>query len=89
MSVYVDSLINYKWKLGPSCHLLGDSEEELHIFARRIGLKRSWFQKKDNGTPHYDLTENKRKIAIDNGAIEINRKQVYRIIQYYRKIEVE
>lgn len=36
-------------------HLASDvSLEELHRFARRLGLKRQWFQ--DGKHPHYDLT---------------------------------
>jgi hypothetical protein len=26
--VYVDMLIDYGWRLGPSCHLLADTEED-------------------------------------------------------------
>lgn len=33
-----------------------DDEKELHDFARRLGLKRSWYQ--DKVRPHYDLTTN-------------------------------
>lgn len=73
--VYVDMLINYGWKLGPSCHMIADTEIELHELAAKIGLKRSWFQT-DSILNHYDLTGNKRKLAIANGAIEINRKQL-------------
>ena len=28
------------------CHLVGSSIEELHEFAKLIGLKRSWFENK-------------------------------------------
>lgn len=36
-------------------HLASDkSDDELHVFARRIGLKRRWFQ--DKRMPHYDLS---------------------------------
>jgi hypothetical protein len=44
MTVYLDS----------AGHLVADSLEELHRFARRIGLKREWFQ--EGRLPHYDLT---------------------------------
>ena len=43
------------------------SEEELHEFAQRIGLKRAWFQ--DGRHPHYDCTTpNMRGKAIRFGA---------------------
>lgn len=55
-----------------------ESEEELHIFARKIGLKRTWFQQPKNPSmrhAHYDLTT-QRKInqAIANGAEQIGRE---------------
>ena len=48
-----------------------ESEMELHLFAKKIGMSRSWFQ---NGGrfPHYDLTT-KRKI---NQALAAGAKQV-------------
>lgn len=56
MPVYVDPLSDWGWKYGRSCHLVTDGDvEELHEFATRIGLRRSWFQPA-NGRPHYDLT---------------------------------
>lgn len=71
MAVYVDTLIDYGWKLGPSCHLTADSLEELHEFAKRLGLKRSWFQISNQELAHYDLTKNKRALAVSYGAITV------------------
>ena len=61
--------------------------EELHSFAKRIGLKREWFQ--DNKTsPHYDLMESKRKSAIKLGAIEISsREMVLKCSKLFRNKE--
>lgn len=79
-------LIDYGWKLGPSCHLLADSVEELNEFAISIGLKLSWFQPAKGGAmPHYDLTVNKRKQAVKKGAIEIDRYQLVEMLDNYRK----
>lgn len=79
MSIYVDKLSpclpNKKWRWKESCHLIGDSISELHIFAEQIGLKRSWFQG-GSVLPHYDLTKQKRKHAINNGAIEISDEKL-------------
>lgn len=50
--------------------MLTSNLEELHEFAKRIGLKRSWFQ--DQTFPHYDLTASKRALALKHGATEIN-----------------
>ncbi len=70
MSVYVDPLMDYGWKLGASCHMYADSLKELHAAAIDAGLKTSWFQVSKLGIPHYDLTESRRKRAIRQGAIE-------------------
>ena len=51
------------------------SEMELHIFARKLGLKRKWFQQpRENSKKHshYDLTTDRKK----NQAIKLGAKQV-------------
>jgi len=72
--IYVDSvrscIPNPKWRWNKSCHLFADSLNELHEFALKLGLRRSYFQK-GSIVPHYDLTENKRKEAVKKGAKEI------------------
>lgn len=73
MPVYVDSLVDHGWELGPSCHLVGDTLDELHAFAVRIGMKRAWFQAYAS-TPHYDLTRKRRKAAVEAGAVELERR---------------
>lgn len=62
------------------CHMFADTEEELHFMANKLGLKKKWFQISNSGVPHYDICQSKRKIAINFGAIEINREQVLKII---------
>jgi hypothetical protein len=83
MTVYVDDAriparvgrIRGRWS-----HLFADSQEELHAFAERLGLQRSWFQP---GTPyggvpsrhwHYDVTESKRTEAIRLGAVAVTMR---------------
>jgi hypothetical protein len=77
MTVFVDELRTYhvvgkaarygtEW-----CHMFTDGDtNELHTMALKIQLPIRHFQDKDN-FPHYDLTPNKRKQAIQAGAIEI------------------
>jgi hypothetical protein len=75
MSVYIDDMRMYatvgtlsaRWS-----HLTADTKEELHAFAERLGMRRSWFQDKPNGLWHYDVTDNKRKRAIAMGALCIH-----------------
>ncbi len=87
MAVYVDSMrgciSNKNWKWKQCCHLVADTEKELHQFAKILYLKRSWFQNKT--TPHYDLTVGKRKLAIAKGAIAISDKKLVEMIRKYRR----
>ena len=56
-----------------SCHLTADTAEELHAFAKRLGLRRDWFQ--DGRVPHYDLTPGKRGAALVFGAVFVSAKE--------------
>jgi hypothetical protein len=79
MTIYVDGLRNWGWKLRghkvASCHMFcSDVDlEELHAFAERIGMRREWFQP-HRVTPHYDLTARRRAMAVALGAIEVDRR---------------
>lgn len=74
MAVYVDEAV-WEWKGQKWCHLLADSLDELHTFAKQIGLKKAWFQEPPKTKyPHYDINESRRLVAIKKGAIEIDRR---------------
>ena len=81
MAVYVDSG-KYPFRGMLMCHLLADSLDELHQMAEKIDMKRIWFQ--DHGTPHYDICQERRALAIKLGAIEIDRKKTVALIRMYR-----
>lgn len=71
MTVYVDEFrvwapTRIRCFRNGSCHMTADTLEELHAMAKRLGLKRAWFQQ--GSTPHYDLTEPKRARALELGA---------------------
>ena len=91
MGVYVDDMRsvirNKNWPYPKACHLMADSVKELHIFARKLSLKRRWFQ--SNTIPHYDLTESKRKQSLRFGAIPISDKRLVEMIQEYRQKGVD
>lgn len=53
------------------CHMIADSFTELHEMAKRLGLKKAWFQ--NFGFPHYDICQVKKQKAIKLGAIECDR----------------
>lgn len=87
MAVYVDELRDWGWKLGPSCHLIADTNEELHEFAARIGMRMAWFQKSSSG-PHYDLTASRRAAAVRLGAVEITSREMVAKLKAWRALVV-
>lgn len=96
MTVYVDdarikakvSSWDTRWS-----HLFADTPDELHAFAARLGLRRSWFQDptvvgKPRARPgsraaenwHYDVTDAKRRQAITMGAVPVTWRDAVGII---------
>ena len=71
MSVYVDDAVSL-WRGHRWAHLMGDSLDELHAFARRLGLDRERFQNKTSGA-HYDIPAPLREEALRLGALAISR----------------
>jgi hypothetical protein len=65
--------------------LVADSVEELHQFAKKLGLRRAWFQHAAS-YPHYDVTVEVRARALELGAVAGNRTQ---IITCARKLKTE
>jgi hypothetical protein len=57
------------------CHMIADSEAELHAMADRIGVSRRWFQAPPRHDPHYDIALSKRALAVAAGAVEITLRQ--------------
>lgn len=80
MSVYLDPMFDWNkviGRAGPNwCHMIADTEEELHAMAAKVGLRRLWFQAPPKSSmPHYDIgTERIRRLAVACGAIECDRK---------------
>lgn len=80
MAVTVDELIVWHNAWGPflkgSAHLMASNVTELHAFAKRLGLKREWFQA-DRKHPHYDIVPSVHRKALKLGAILMTcREQV-------------
>lgn len=64
------------------CHMIADTDEELHAIARKLGLKHSYFQH-DPRCPwrnHYDLVPSKRRKAIELGAVSIDYHEFGRML---------
>ena len=74
--ILVDNIETYTTRLRYKewCHMHSDtSEDELHDFASRLGLKREWFQSKPYA--HYDITPSKRQLAVKLGAQEVTPRE--------------
>jgi Protein of unknown function (DUF4031) len=85
MTVYVDDM-RLPARIGRhDCtwsHLFADTDEELHAFAAKLGLKREWFQQGKRPWPgHYDVTAGKRRQAIRLGATPVTFREAGQIIR--------
>lgn len=70
MSVYVDDM-RAKFGRLVMCHMMADSEAELHGMADRIGVARRWCQ-----GDHYDVCLSKRALAVGHGAVEVTQRDL-------------
>ena len=89
MTVYLDDW-RQPARLGPVddrwSHLVADTDEELHAFVARLGMRREWFQDKP-GRPHhahYDLPERARSEAVAHGAVEVTWRDLGRMLRERR-----
>lgn len=75
MAVYVDGMeAPFQPKHRPGrmyvmCHMIADTDGELHAMADKIGVSRRWFQ-----GDHYDIAKSKRALAIKHGAIALPKR---------------
>ncbi len=83
MTVYVDRM-RAPYRGMVMCHMLADSEAELHDMADRIGIARRWHQKAGTAHSHYDICRGKRVLAVREGAIEIGRGELARLLRRKR-----
>ena len=74
MTVYVDDM---RAKFGRLilCHMIADTDDELHAMADRIGVARKWHQAPPKHDSHYDIALSKRDLAIAAGAAPITLRQ--------------
>ena len=89
MPVYVDDLLpvdtyragafGRQWRY--ACHLVADTGAELDDIRKRLNLHPSW-----RHGDHYDLTSNKRRLAIKHGAVAVTTREMVRIRKQQRTI---
>lgn len=70
MTVYVDNMRAPYGRM-TMCHMAGDTEDELHAMADKIGVARRWYQ-----GDHYDICLAKRALAVRAGAKEVTQREL-------------
>jgi hypothetical protein len=83
VSVYVDDM-RAPYRRMIMCHMLADTDDELHAMAARIGVARKWHQKPGTVQSHYDISLTKRALAVAAGAKEIDRYGLVAILKAKR-----
>lgn len=81
MTVYVDNMQAGYGRM-KMCHCWADTREEVFTMMSRIGVQHKWFQRPDyvggigmNASwEHFDIAMSKRKLAIQNGAVETDMR---------------
>ena len=61
-------------------HMVASTESELHEFAKKVRCNR-FSNKRGKFQPHYDLTEEEFKRAIDLGAVLVSPKTIVKFLQ--------
>ena len=75
MTILVDPAM-WPWRGRLWAHLVSDTSlEELHAFARRLGVPDRAF-----GGDHYDITDELRDCAIAEGAVPVDSRSVVRAL---------
>jgi hypothetical protein len=74
MTVYVDDMRASYGRM-VMCHMIADSDAELHAMADSIGVARRWHQKPRTSRSHYDIALSKHSAAVMLGAVEITWRQ--------------
>jgi hypothetical protein len=78
MTVYVDDM-RLRYGRMIMCHMLADTEQELHDFAKALGLARRHYQ-----GDHYDVCLATKRRALKLGAIEVTRRAMVRLRRDFR-----
>lgn len=74
MTVYVDTM-QARFRGMVMCHMIADSEQELHAMAAAIGMHRKWYQR-----GHYDISMDMKELAIRKGAREIGMRELAALV---------
>lgn len=84
MTVYVDNMCAVRGK-SVMCHMVADTDEELLAMAKKIGVSPRWHQHPGTPRSHFDVCLTKRRMAVQNGAVEITQRQFNNMV-FERKV---
>lgn len=84
MAVYVDDMRAPYGRM-IMCHMIADTDDELHAMADLIGVARRWHQKAGTHASHYDISLSKRALAVRYGAQEIGKRQLSDLLRRKRE----
>lgn len=79
MSVFVDDMEAQFGRM-VMCHMIADSTDELLEMADKIGVQRKWIQNEGSYREHFDVSKDKRRLAVAFGAVEITQRELARIL---------
>lgn len=85
MAVYVDDAFMPFGRMKMS-HMVADSPEELLVMADTIGVQRRWIQHQGTWSEHFDVCLEKRRLAIEAGAVPITYIKLGLILAARRKL---
>ena len=74
MTVYVDDM-RCPYGQMVMCHMIADTDAELHAMATKIGVSHRWHQRPPAHDSHYDICLSKRALAVKAGAVQITIRQ--------------
>ena len=57
------------------CHMIAETDEELHVMAEHIGMPRRAYQ-----GDHYDVPLERRALAVAAGAVEVTQRQLVALL---------
>lgn len=86
MPVYVDDMRAPYGRM-IMCHMIADTSEELIAMVDRIGVQRRWIQHEGTHHEHFDISLEKRALAVRAGAREITRRELGQMLIARRRGE--
>lgn len=84
MAVYIDNF-NATFGRMKMCHMIADTTEELLSMVDKIGVQKKWIQKQGTANEHFDISLAKKKLAIENGALEIGFRTYANCVEYRKE----